>query len=191
MTAPAQPHAAASLLLLMLSSCVHAFFTPYPAYPPPAYARNTQALRRVRASALPAEVQAAVKPFVSKYSQKEVVALWKAFRTCYASDDAAVKAAKQNPSVLCPLYATPELIRSTYKVLLKRLGSEDAASVLRQNPAVLTCGRMLEDADPDEIKRAAMLRQVLDRISPEALSAVLGVLIIAIIAKVAAATGAR
>ena len=68
----------------------------------------------------------------------------------------------------------------------KFISKEDAAEILVKNPAVLTCGEGLRNADRAEIFRLANLRQVLDRIPPQAIWATILVLVVGIGGKILA-----
>ena len=126
---------------------------------------------------LPPDVQTTVPWAEGTYLQSDVEELWDVLCEVYGSDELAATAAKQvRCSVLCPLYASPAQIRESKVALIEMLGIAEAATIMCKHPAVLTCGSDLRFADPDEIRRLAALRQVLDRIPPEALLAsVLGV----------------
>ena len=104
-------------------------------------------------------------PFAASYKSSEIAALWNALKQCYGAEDLARQAVAQNNQVLCPLYASPELLKQTFAALVKIMGSKDAArEVMLLNPAVLTCGaRELASSEASEILQAAKTRQVLDR----------------------------
>ena len=70
--------------------------------------------------------------------------------------------------VLCPLYCTDELLRESHRCLIENLGEEEAAEIMALNPAVLTCGDGLLAADPEEIRRLAKVRSILDKVPPAA-----------------------
>ena len=74
--------------------------------------------------------------------------------------------------MICPIYASPTLLRESAAALVEVLGEDEAAVIMKKNPAVLTCGNDLLKADPDEIRRLAAIREVLDQIPPEVLLAV-------------------
>jgi hypothetical protein len=105
------------------------------------------------------------------YDQGEIEALWDTMVECYGgSEERAAAACKQvRGSVICPLYASPDLLKTSLAALVDVIGEEEADEILTKNPAVLTCGEGLRTADPGEIRRLANLRQVLDGIPPSAL----------------------
>ena len=105
-----------------------------------------------------------------KYPAADIDALWKAVRACYPSEAAAIQAVQQNANAICPLFATPALIRKTYVTLTEVLGKEDACEVLRLNPSVLTCGEQVRETSAAEILKAAKTRRALDAIPSEAVS---------------------
>jgi hypothetical protein len=103
-------------------------------------------------------------PFASAYAPSEISALWVSLKKIYGSDAAARAAVEQNNQVLCPVYASPELLAQTHGALVKLVGKEDAQEIIAKNPAVLTCGaREIASADPAEIKSTASTRQILDK----------------------------
>ena len=142
---------------------------------------SARALRRRHVSialrALPAEVQAANSWDPGTYQEVDVEANWEALCEAYGSEERASAAAQQvRGSVLCPIYSTPNLIRDSKDALVTVLGTDEAAVIMKKNPAVLTCGGDLLTADPDDIRRFANLRETLDKIPPQALLAlVLGI----------------
>jgi hypothetical protein len=112
---------------------------------------------------------------------KQVEELYKTTVRLYKSEEAALTALRQNSQILLPIYATPKLLQDSYAGLLSAMGNEaDALEIMRQNPAVLTCGAAIADETPEEIRKFASIRRVLDQISPEALT-VGGVVIIGLI----------
>jgi len=121
------------------------------------------------------------------YSDEQVEELWDTVASLYESESAAADAARQCKYViLCPLYASPQLLRASHTALIQNIGEEDAAEILVKNPAVLTCGEGLRNADRAEIFRLANLRQVLDRIPPQAIWATILVLVVGIGGKILA-----
>ena len=105
-------------------------------------------------------------PFASSYQPAEIGALGRALKTCYGSDEAARRAVEQNNQVLCPVYATPELLLQTNAALIKLVGKREALEILLMNPAVLTCGaRGIAEQDPAKIRSTASTRQALDRVT--------------------------
>lgn len=129
---------------------------------------------------LPPEVATEISDFAALYKANDIEALWKAVRECYGSEEAALQAVRQNNAVLSPVYATPALLRRSALLLKQLLGEEDAAKVLRDNPAVLTCGEVLAESDPAEIKRIAAVRRVLDSIPKSGLQGLVAVLVASI-----------
>ena len=103
-----------------------------------------------------------------------------------ADAEAAAAAAQQvRGTILCPLYSSPKVLRDSYEALVSNIGEEEAAEILRKNPAVLTCGEGLRDADPDEIRRLASAREVLDKIPPEVLLGVTLLVSAVVVGKIA------
>jgi len=105
---------------------------------------------------------------------------------CYGgSEERAAAACKQvRGSVICPLYASPDLLKTSLAALVDVVGEEEVDEILTKNPAVLTCGEGLRTADPGEIRRLANLRQVLDGIPPSALLGTIVLLAGAILTKI-------
>lgn len=104
------------------------------------------------------------------YMDSEVEELWDVLCEAYGSDDLASAAAQQvRCSVLCPLYSTPAQIRDSKEALIEVMGADEAVTIMAKHPAILTCGSDVLYADPDEIRRLASLRSVLDRIPPAVL----------------------
>ena len=127
----------------------------------------------VAMAALPADVEEAISWDKGTYKDSDVEENFEALVEVYGSEALAGAATKQvRGTVICPIYASPELIRESKSALVEVLGEEEAAVIMRKNPAVLTCGDGLLKADPDEIKRLANAREVLDQIPPQALLAV-------------------
>jgi len=121
------------------------------------------------------------------YLDEQVEELWDTVVTFYESESAAANAARQCKFViLCPLYASPQLLRASHAALIEAIGADEAAEILVKNPAVLTCGEGLRNADRAEIFRLANLRQVLDRIPPQAIWATILVLVVGIGGKILA-----
>lgn len=69
--------------------------------------------------------------------------------------------------IVCPIFATPALVAASRAALVERMGEEEAKMIMGKHPCVLTCGDGLLTADPDEIRRFAELRRVLDAIPPQ------------------------
>ena len=78
----------------------------------------------------------------SDVQQQIKQALWKALREIYGSEESALAAVRQNSAVMSPIYATPDLLRRSALLLRQLLGEAEAETVLRDNPAVLTCGEV-------------------------------------------------
>jgi hypothetical protein len=122
---------------------------------------------------LPAEVSASTKWQDGTYDNGEVDVLWDQLVSIYGSEAAASEAAQQvRGDVICPLFCTPTLLKESHEALIDILGTEEAAEIITKSPAMLTCGAGLRDSDIQEIRRFAAVRQVMDRISPTALRAV-------------------
>ena len=68
----------------------------------------------------------------------------------YQSDDAALQALRQNSQILQPVYSNPELVKESYDGMLAAMGNQaDALEIMKQNPAVLTCGGAIAEETPD------------------------------------------
>ena len=68
----------------------------------------------------------------------------------YQSDNAALQALRQNSQILQPVYSNPELVKESYDGLLAAMGNQaDALEIMKQNPAVLTCGGAIAEETPD------------------------------------------
>ena len=125
---------------------------------------------RVAMRALPADVEEAISWEKGTYQDGDVEDNFEALVEVYGSEALAGAATKQvRGTVICPIYASPDLLRESKSALIEVLGEEEAAVIMRKNPAVLTCGDDLLKADPDEIKRLANIREVLDQIPPQVL----------------------
>ena len=104
-------------------------------------------------------------PFAAAYKPAEIERLWRAVKQCYGGEASARAAVQQNDQILCPLYASPELLTQSKGALVRLMGREDALDVMLKNPMVLTCGAAeLEKLSPDEIKSTANVRRVLDKV---------------------------
>ena len=140
-------------------------------------------------ASVPADVAKSVKWNFeeSPYDPAEVEALWDTLVELYNSDaEAAATAAKQvRGDVICPLFASPTLLRESYEALVDNLGETEAREIMAKHPAILTCGPGIRGAEPDEIRRLATLRNVMDRIPPSALLGVTLALSAAILGKIA------
>ena len=108
-----------------------------------------------------------------------VTPLWAALKNAYGSDELALKAARQNPTVINPLYSKPATIATSKSGLVKAMGSEEEAlAIMLQNPAILQCGEGLELQSPDEIKRFAQARALFDAVPPQLSLAALSVVLL-------------
>lgn len=104
------------------------------------------------------------------------MAPWSAFRS-YARRfhleiasrhlEVASHRAQVRGQIVCPIFATPALVAASRAALVERMGEEEAKTIMGKHPCVLTCGDGLLTADPDEIRRFAELRRVLDAIPPQ------------------------
>ena len=62
----------------------------------------------------------------------------------------ALQALRQNSQILQPVYSNPELVKESYDGLLAAMGNQaDALEIMKQNPAVLTCGGAIAEETPD------------------------------------------
>ena len=135
--------------------------------------------------ALPADVEAATSWESGTYDPKDVEANWDAVVKAYGSQELASEAViRLRGSIICPLYASPSLIEASLDALKSVIGEEEATEILAKNPAVLTCGDGLRNAEPGEIRRLASLRQVLDSIPPSVLLGTILVASVAILVKI-------
>jgi hypothetical protein len=101
-------------------------------------------------------------------SEAVVAGLWAACITAYGSEELALRAVTQNPTILNPLYTDPpSVIANSKRALVQVLGGEDEAiEVMLKNPAVLQCGSALTRQQADEIRSFATVRQLLDSAPP-------------------------
>ena len=79
----------------------------------------------------------------------------------------ASRRAQVRGQIVCPIFATPALVAASRAALVERMGEEEAKTIMGKHPCVLTCGDGLLTADPDEIRRFAELRRLLDAIPPQ------------------------
>tara|TARA_B110001452_G_scaffold109399_1_gene90778 strand:+ start:4010 stop:4555 length:546 start_codon:yes stop_codon:yes gene_type:complete len=122
--------------------------------------------------ALPAEAKTLLPEASLSNSETmdKIDKLWDKMVSLYKSEDAAMQAVKQTQIVLSPIFVSPDLMQDSYDGLLSAMGSEaDAMEILKKHPAVLTCGPEIANETPDEIRKVAALRSVLDAIPPSAL----------------------
>ena len=106
----------------------------------------------------------------------EVAALWGALVEAYGGEALALLAARQNPTVLHPLYTSPpSVIERSKAALVDALGGDsEAAEVMLMNPAVLQCGEPLATQPAEQIRAFARARQMLDSVPPAASKTMLG-----------------
>eukprot|EP00900_Chrysochromulina_parva_P001228 jgi/Chrpa1/11105/Chrysochromulina_OHIO_Genome00020691-RA len=134
---------------------------------------------------LPVAISEALPWDESAYAAVEVEALWEAVLKAYGSEDAAAKAVRQvRGQIVCPIFATPALVAASRAALVERMGEEEAKTIMGKHPCVLTCGDGLLTADPDEIRRFAELRRVLDAIPPQALLGTVAAIGAAVLGKI-------
>lgn len=163
------PRNAASTLLLLLLPSASAFV-----------AGTSHALMHLRGQphllnaatmrVLPDDVQEANSWDKGTYKEEDVEENYEALIELYGSVELANAAVKQvRGVVLCPLYASPTLLSDSKSALVEVVGEEEAAVIMKKNPSVLTVGPELANADPDEIRRLANLREFLDQIPPSVL----------------------
>merc|ERR1719174_2019271 len=85
--------------------------------------------------------------------------LWATFRTCYATEELAVKAALRNTGTILPYLNVPRNIAGSYEVLVEAFGEEAAQDVIQKNPGILQCSpeglAQQAEKDPEAILRAA------------------------------------
>ena len=123
--------------------------------------------------AMPADAKSLLpEASVSDSAQMEKIdKLWDKLVSLYGSDDSAMQAVKQTQIVLSPVFVSPDLMQDSYDGLLSAMGGNaaDAMEILKLHPAVLTCGPEIANETPDEIRKVANLRSVLDKIPASAL----------------------
>jgi len=96
----------------------------------------------------------------------------------------ASRRAQVRGQIVCPIFATPALVAASRAALVERMGEEEAKTIMGKHPCVLTCGDGLLTADPDEIRRFAELRRVLDAIPPQALLGTVAAIGVAVLGKI-------
>ncbi|KAL3922461.1 MAG: hypothetical protein SGPRY_004550, partial [Prymnesium sp.] len=110
--------------------------------------------------ALPAQGMPEV-PFASSYKREELSALWSSLKKCYGSEALARQAVRQQPQVMCPVYASSSLLEQSRDALVVLLGKEEAVDIMLKNPMVLTCGgRELSASSPSEIRNVRDCRPI-------------------------------
>jgi len=143
--------------------------------------------RRTRGrGALPKEAQAIIDGrFRAAYPQKDLDALWRVIKAAYGSEQAAMQAVKQNPTILNPAYTNPPGVVSRSKAaLVEVLGEEGALKVMLKNPAVLQCGESLRVQPAGQIRSFASFRSALDSlpaVAPVTLLGTLGLLLLVVL----------
>lgn len=136
------------------------------------------------ASGLPDAVEALL-PSAARKERASVVPLWRAVRSCYPSEDAAIAALARNPALLYPWACSVPTIQGSYKVIVDACGRDKALEVITKNPGALgNDPTRLRASGASEIEGAANLASALG-----ALSQVLPAILIAA-ALLAAATQA-
>ena len=91
---------------------------------------------KVKGAKLPNEVEELLSADTDRQTTEK---MWAAFRSCYASEDAAIAAAMRNTGAILPYLNRPSNIYGTYKYLESELGTEGARDVITKNPGVLSC----------------------------------------------------
>jgi ribosomal protein L32 len=66
--------------------------------------------------------------------RKTTSQMWAAFRTCYATEEDAITAAKRNTGTILPYLSSPSNILGSYKYIVQELGVDAAREICRQNP---------------------------------------------------------
>lgn len=136
------------------------------------------------ASGLPDAVEALL-PSAAREERASVVPLWRAVRSCYPSEDAAIAALARNPALLYPWACSVPRIQGSYRVIVDACGRDKALDVITKNPGALgNDPARLRASGASEIEGAANLASALG-----ALSQVLPAILIAA-ALLAAATQA-
>jgi hypothetical protein len=115
---------------------------------------------KVRGARLPTEAKELTESFKKTYAAKDLEILWGAMLKCYGSQEFALQAARANPTLINPSYSFCNTMLESKRVLLNKMGEEDALRVMLQNPAVLQCGPSLESIGPTEIKALAAVRGI-------------------------------
>ena len=111
--------------------------------------------------------------------ERDVEALWKTMKQVYGNEDNALRGARQNPTIIHPLYTNADTVKSSKAALDEVFADEPNAKaevleVMLMNPAVLQCGQSLKIQPASEIKRFASGRQLLDNVPKEASLGLLG-----------------
>lgn len=119
--------------------------------------------------------------------EADVNALWNALvDACSDNRELALQAARQNPTVLSPLYTSPVKVAESKAALVEVLGSdEEAVEIVLKNPAVLQCGKGLLQQQPSEIKGFAAIRSFADRVPPTVSQGILGLVCATLVLNIA------
>jgi len=119
-------------------------------------------------------------------SEATVAGLWSTCVAAYGSEELALRAVTQNPTILNPKYTNPPtVISNSKKALIDVLGSEAAAiEVMLKNPAVLQCGAALSKQEAEEIRSFANARLLLDSSPPWAPKATIVLVLVAVSANI-------
>ena len=107
---------------------------------------------------------------VAKVDEDDVSQLWDALlMACNNDEECALAAAKQNPTIISPLYSNPVTVAASKEALLKVMEGDEreALDIILQNPAILQCGKSLSNQRADEIKSFARMRSFADRVPPQ------------------------
>lgn len=142
---------------------------------------------RLRGRALPKEALSITQTqFRRDYSLKELEVLWAALLKCYGSEALALQAVRDNPQMLNPSYSFCNTMLDSKRSLQKVMSEAEALEVMRQNPAVLSCGPSLEMLGAPEIQGFARARKFGNTLLPsQSRTAAVGVFVAAIATAIA------
>jgi len=136
---------------------------------PPVTARGSVVMRswtpadmKSKALPLPDDLESLLSAATDRRSTTQ---LWAAFRSCYATEDDAIEAAKRNTGTILSYLNSPGNIYGSYAYMVEELGVDGAREVCKQNPGVLQCDpRALRQTTGEEIVRAARLVDAIESI---------------------------
>ena len=98
---------------------------------------------------------------------KNIETLWKTFKACYPSEQAAKDAAKKNSAVFSPQINSPRKIKGSFGILVKRFGKREAQSLIQRNPGILVNSpEGLDKCSDKEILDSVALVETLDANKP-------------------------
>lgn len=110
------------------------------------------------------------------------VALWRALRKCYPSEEAAEAALRRNAGLLLPWLMSPSTIGQNYQVLLSLMDKEQTLDVITKNPGVLACEpERLAMSSPDEIKGFATFTDAVGKAQAPLAAVVVGLVTLSLL----------